>query len=168
MINITIENSRDILSDSHGDALNELAKSNGFIRNAVEKAATATTRWGNKQLTSLVSSELGLSMKKARMRVLSGSRLKFDGKHKIWVGFNPIPLEYFKSVRKTQKGISAGGNEVLGAFPYNETYFVRVGNDRLPIKRATIEVDEKMENVIEDFVLDLENKLYEEYEKALQ
>jgi len=145
-VGITID-STDL--DSRASALLEALSHNGAapVKRATDRAVRKTTRWVRRQISKIAASELGMAQKtfdSARIRVVLSNNEFLEAT--VWVGTNPMGAHKLGSVRWTRRmaGARAGRRLFAGSFSHGgnrSPIFERVGSERLPLRKVTVEVD---------------------------
>lgn len=126
------------------------------LRKAWRSALTKMARWIRTRSARGLSSELELPQNIIRARIKSTMDQK-GGSLRVWYGLDPVGLSSLKP-RQTSEGVTAGKHKRPGAFLANSRsgtrqVFKREGKQRLPIKRQTVDINDRAVTYIEDDLL---------------
>lgn len=110
------------------------------IKAAARTAAQKTQRWAGQEAARGIAQEIGLSYRNVQKRIRL--RMRYQSMRgggfpevRVWFGLNDIPWKYY-GVRETKTGVTSKAGKQAGGFVAKGGHaFVRVGKNRLPIRR---------------------------------
>lgn len=121
------------------------------IQVAINRAVRKTAQWVRTHLLRKVKDETGIARKVIAYRAQLYNKAWRSGGDggkavKVWFGVDPIKADKIDTPIKTAKGYRVKKWDFEGGFmpPTRKgRLFQRVGKERLPIRRATVEIDEQ-------------------------
>ncbi|MEZ6854198.1 hypothetical protein [Halodesulfovibrio aestuarii] len=142
------------------------------LNTAIRRACGKLARWMKAQALRELAQETGIKPSKLKSRVRSASKTK-EGLPvgRVWIGGSSVS---FRSLgpKKAKGGAKAGGIFKKNAFQVNhrnEQWFQRVGSDRLPIKKITVDIMAPAMRVIRaDIAPEAEKKFFEIFEREIR
>lgn len=139
-----------------------------MVEKAMRSATVKVTRWAGSELRKRVSKEIKVASSIVKGRMIINVNGPFG---RVWIGLKPISLKAFRP-RQTKEGVSVRSKTIPGAFIPKSMklgfhVFKRRGKKRLKIDKLTQSIEDEAIPVIRALSGEIEERLLEEFDKAL-
>lgn len=129
--------------DSIENALEGLDRTDKAVKRASDRAVRKVLAWARREIQTAVAKDADIPGRAVKFRL----RHRFDNKTKsglIWMGLNPISAHHAGKPRQSKAGVSVRKHRFPGAFVADVNgpkVFIREGDERLPIRLETIDIE---------------------------